>query len=205
MTADVHIAVEGPMGAGKTSLAQRLSASLGTRLLLEQPAENPFLADFYTRSPHTALATEISFLLQRHAQWRSISLHQGVVSDFYGAKGEIFAPLTLPPAELTLYRQVVQAIDSRPPTPDLLIFLHAPLDTLWARVQRRHASYEARLRYDYLRQVSAAYAQWRAQYPGLCLDFATDQVDFVADPSHYKQILTCVSDVLPTRNETPSP
>lgn len=205
MTADVHIAVEGPMGAGKTSLAQRLSASLGTRLLLEQPAENPFLADFYARSAHPALATEICFLLQRHAQWRSMPATQGMVSDFCGAKGEIFAPLTLSPAELGLYRQVAQAIDSRPPAPDLLIFLHAPLDTLWARVQRRHASYEARLRYDYLRQVSAAYTQWRAQYPGLCLDFATDQVDFVADPSHYKQILTCVSDVLPTRNETPSP
>ncbi len=205
MMADVHIAIEGPMGAGKTSLAQHLSASLGARLLLEQPAENPFLADFYTSSPHPALATELCFLLQRHAQWRSMPVTQGMVSDFCGAKGEIFAPLTLSAAELTLYRQVVQAIDSRPPTPDLLIFLHATPATLWARVQRRHAPYEARLSYDYLQQVSAAYAQWRAQYPGLCLDFATDQVDFVADPGHYQQILTRVSDALPTRNETSSP
>jgi deoxyguanosine kinase len=159
-----HIVVEGPIGVGKTSLARRLGASIGARLLLEQPEANPFLARFYRDPARHALATQLFFLFQRIqqlAELRQLDLFRThVVADFLLDKDPLFARLTLADDELKLYEQLFAQLAPQAPTPDLVIYLQAPVETLVERVARRGNAAEAAITADYLGRLAESYARY---------------------------------------------
>ncbi|HEX7685463.1 MAG TPA: deoxynucleoside kinase [Trinickia sp.] len=164
-----YIAIEGPIGAGKTSLAQRLAERWPVRTLLEQPQANPFLGRFYGDMSRYALATELQFAIQRADEGRQTAdwLAQGaaVVTDFIPQKSAIFARLTLPDDEWRLYRALTARLDATAaPVPDLVIHLQASAPTLHARVEKRARADEARMAEAYLRQLSDAYDQFFYHY-----------------------------------------
>lgn len=179
------IAVEGPIGAGKSSLAELLAADLGARLVCEKPGENPFLASFYKDPKRFALSTQLFFLLQRYGQQSEFlqgGLFEpgGVVSDYMFAKDRLFATLTLSPEELTFYDRVYQSLRPRVATPDLVVYLQARTEVLLARIDKRGRPEEKTLRPDYLREVARAYADFFFNYSdGPLLIIDASEIDFV--------------------------
>ena len=165
-----HIAVEGPIGVGKSTLAARLAQHLGAEPILERPAENPFLQRFYADMPGFAFQTQLFFLLQRWEQMQVLAqpsvFGAAVVSDFVFAKDAIFARLNLSDEEHRLYQQMVAHLALRVREPDLLIWLQAPTPTLLQRIRRRAISMEQDIAPDYLQRLADAYAVHFQAYDG---------------------------------------
>lgn len=159
-----HIVVEGPIGAGKTSLARKLADRFGAQLVLEDPLSNPFLERFYRDSRRYALPAQLFFLFQRVNQLRDLAqqdlFSQAAVGDFLLDKDPLFARLTLADDELGLYRQIFESLRPQAPTPDLVIYLQAQPDTLVERVQKRGLEMEAGISEAYLRELAEAYSRY---------------------------------------------
>ncbi|MFO1362194.1 MAG: deoxynucleoside kinase [Burkholderiales bacterium] len=184
------IAIEGPIGAGKTTLARRLAGRLGGEPLLEDPDANPFLARFYQDRARYALPTQLFFLFQRFEQLRAVAQHDLFarvrVADFLLDKDPLFASLNLSGDELALYERLYAALAPRAPRPDLVIYLHAGPRTLAERVRGRAVEYERALEEDYLARLAEAYARFFHHYdeaPVMAvnsehLDFAASERDF---------------------------
>jgi len=163
-----YVAVEGPIGAGKTSLARRLAAQMGAELMLEQPGENPFLARFYQDMARYALPTQLFFLFQRARQLEPLAqrdlFHRATVADFLIDKDPLFASLTLSADELALYQRVYETLRPQAPVPDLVIYLQAPTETLIERVRRRAAAFERGIDEAYLALLAESYARFFYHY-----------------------------------------
>jgi deoxyadenosine/deoxycytidine kinase len=181
-----YIAIDGPIGAGKTSLARRLAERVGGATLLEQPDGNPFLPRFYLDRVRFALPTQLFFLFQRVDQLRAGAqpdlFARLTVADFLLEKDPLFAALTLSGDELALYHRIYAALRPQVPRPDLVIYLHAAPPTLLERVRRRAVAYEAPIDEDYLTALADAYQRFFYHYaeaPLLVVN--TEHLDFVAD------------------------
>ncbi|MDA8389482.1 MAG: deoxynucleoside kinase [Gammaproteobacteria bacterium] len=157
------VAIEGPIGVGKTSLARRLADVFGAEPLLEMPEENPFLPRFYENRKHFALSTQLFFLFQRRQMLDDVRqahlFSRGVISDFLWAKDRVFARINLSDDEWRLYEQVAGTVETDLPAPELVIFLQAPVEVLFDRIRRRGRGYE-RIDRDYLAAVAAAYTDF---------------------------------------------
>lgn len=156
-----YIVVEGPIGAGKTSLARRLAERLDATTCLEAPEQNAFLSRFYQDMARHALPTQIAFLLQRVDMLASLSgadlTKQRVVSDFLLEKDPLFAAMNLDPAEHALYEDLYRRLQPRAPKPDLVIYLQADPPTLMRRVRSRGLDAERRITESYLARVADQY------------------------------------------------
>jgi deoxyguanosine kinase len=163
-----YIVVEGPIGAGKTSLARRLAERLEARPILEQPELNPFLSRFYAERERWALATQIEFLFQRAAMLgkAASALQSGarVISDFILEKDPLFASLNLSEDETRLYEKLFAELRPAPVRPDLVIYLQAQPETLIERVRKRGMDAERRITESYLATVSERYARFFHDY-----------------------------------------
>jgi deoxyguanosine kinase len=163
-----YVVIEGPIGAGKTSLARIMSERCGAAVLLEEPDANPFLAGFYENAGRYALPTQLHFLFQRIDQVRELNqsdlFARVTISDFMLDKDPLFARLTLNDDELRLYRQIYEHLKPQAPVPDLVVYLQASAETLIERVQRRGASYEKNISDDYLVRLAEAYTRYFYQY-----------------------------------------
>ncbi len=165
-----YIVVEGPIGVGKTSLAKRLAERLGSRALLEQPEQNPFLARFYQDMPRYALPTQLFFLFQRINQLSELAqpdlFERVTVSDFLIEKDPLFARLTLSSEELHLYQRIFDTLKPQAPSPDLVVYLQAQPQTLYERVRRRGVGYERPISEDYLALLADSYNRFFYHYSG---------------------------------------
>jgi deoxyguanosine kinase len=163
-----HIVIEGPIGAGKTSLARKLAAASGAHLLLEQPGANPFLERFYRDTRRYALPTQLFFLFQRVQLLDGLEqldlFHSLVIGDFLLQKDPLFARLTLADDEMRLYEMILAQLAPAVPAPDLVVYLQAQADTLIDRVHRRGDPVEAGISEPYLRALSDAYTRFFHQY-----------------------------------------
>ena len=184
-----YLVVEGPIGCGKTSLAQKLGHRLGATLLLEDPKANPFLPQFYRDMRRYALPTQLFFLFQRVGQLEALKqpdlFEKPTVADFTLAKDPLFARLTLNDAEYQLYSRIYEHVRPQAPVPDLVIYLQASVDTLIDRVKRRGNAYEGTISEDYLRNLSEAYSRYFHSYdesPLLMVN--SDRLNFVDVPAH---------------------
>lgn len=190
-----YIAIEGPIGVGKTSLAHRLAETLQYDLVLERAEENPFLERFYRDPAANALPAQLHFLFQRARQAQEMRqadlFASGRVADFLLEKDQIFARLTLPDEEYRLYDQVYQGLALDAPVPDLVIYLQAPVDVLIERVQRRGIVYEQNLRPEYLRRLSEAYMDFFHRYAaGPLLIVNAALIDPVRRDEDYQDLLS---------------
>ena len=163
-----YLVVEGPIGAGKTSLARRLGARLTADLLLELPQENPFIERFYNDMARYALPTQLFFLFQRSRMLEPLAqpdmFGRAVIGDFLLDKDPLFARLTLSADELALYQRIYDALRPRSPTPDLVVYLQAPAATLIERVRRRGIAFERGMSEEYLALLAESYARFFYHY-----------------------------------------
>lgn len=193
-----YIVVEGPIGCGKTSLANRLAQRMGATTMLEDAASNPFLAQFYRDMRRYALPTQLFFLFQRVSQIESLKqpdlFAKPTIADFTLAKDPLFARMTLDDAEYQLYRKIYEHVKPQAPAPDLVIYLQASVETLVARVRKRGNAVERGIDEDYLRRVSEAYTTYFYNYadsPLLIVN--SERLNFVAVPEHLDLLIERVN------------
>lgn len=197
-----YIAIEGPIGVGKTTLAKRLAESFGYPLLLEPSTENPFLDRFYREGRRHALPTQLFFLLHRAqqvAQVRNDLLGSVLVADFLIEKDRLFAQLNLDENELELYDRIHQALDLKPPSPDLVVYLQAPVSVLLRRIRRRGIGFEQQMDANYLTALCAGYTEFFHYYddaPLLIVNAAN--VDFGND-QHFDSLVQRLTEMEGTR------
>ncbi len=189
-----YIVVEGPIGVGKTSLAQRLSDEFGSSLLLEQVEENPFLERFYQNPREAALSTQLYFLLRRTKQlqeFKQADIFSPVrVADFLIEKDRLFAQVTLNASEYELYEQVYSHLTIDAPKPDLVVYLQAPIEVLLQRIRKRGRGYERLIEAAYLEQLNEAYAKFFYNYSDApCLIVNASEIDFINNDKDYEQLL----------------
>ncbi len=189
-----HIAVEGPIGAGKSTLASLLAPPLGAELLLERPHENPFLKDFYVDGGRFAFQTQLFFLFQRIEQYRALTqpgmFAPLVVSDFMFDKDRLFARLTLSDEEFRLYSQIHAQMAPHMPQPDLVIWLDGPTVALRERIHRRGRPMERRIESEYLHALGEAYGEYFDAHPALpVLMIDIDRFDPLRRPGDVQRLL----------------
>lgn len=189
-----YIAIEGPIGVGKTSLARLLAAEFKARLVLEEVEENPFLARFYEDADKYSLSVQLYFLLTRYNQQQTLAQQdlftQATVSDYLFAKDHVFAALNLASDELALYEKIHRLLDERMPKPDLVVFMTAGVDILLERLRRRNREFERDISREYLERVAAAFRDFFFYYeeaPLLVVD--TSAIDFVADSADLRDLI----------------
>jgi deoxyguanosine kinase len=189
-----YIAVEGPIGVGKTSLAKRLAKSFNYEILLEKSDENPFLERFYHDPRQMALATQLFFLFQRAQQIQDLrqdDMFEPVrVADFLMEKDRLFARQNLDNDEFELYQNVYKHLTIDAPRPDLVIYLQAPVDTLLERIQKRGIEAEQLIERPYLENLIDAYTQFFHYYDDSTLLMVNSaEIDLVNNDDDYNQLL----------------
>jgi len=189
------IAIEGNIGAGKSTLAQLLAHHYHARLLLEEFADNTFLPKFYKEKERYAFPLELSFLADRYKQMKKQLLQQElfnekIISDYVFIKSKLFARLNLPADEYELFQNLYNIADVNLPKPDLLIFLYCPIEKLQQNIQKRGRSYEQDIPKNYLENVQHIYDEYLKLNLQKTVFIDMSRVDFEHNPSHFQQLIS---------------
>ncbi|MFC2107564.1 deoxynucleoside kinase [Bacteroidota bacterium] len=155
-----YIAIEGNIGSGKTTLAKKLSESLGYNLILEEFEDNSYLPKFYEDPDRNAFPLEMSFLAERYKQLRSININNGIVSDYIFDKSWLFASINLEDAEAKIYHKVFKILNTLLPKPDLIVLLESISENLLNNIAERGREYEMNIKSDYLDKIGAKYKSY---------------------------------------------
>ena len=189
-----YIVVEGPIGAGKTTLARMLADERQARLVLEKVEENPFLERFYEDQGKHRFQAQLYFLLTRYRQQQELAqadlFRQNLVCDYLFAKDHLFAQVNLDADEFALYRQLFSLLGGRLPKPDLVVYLEARLDVLMSRVRKRSKDYERSITPEYVRRIAEAYRDFFFHYdetPLLVVNCS--EIDFVEHAEQTEDLL----------------
>lgn len=188
------ITIEGNIGAGKTTLAGLLSEKLNARLVLEEFADNPFLAKFYNNPSQYAFSVELFFMAERFKQLKDLLSQQDLfktttVSDYLFTKCLLFAKVNLPDDEFRLFQRLFEMMQPQLIQPDLLIYLHAPVNKLQENIKKRNRSYEQNIKDDYLFEIQQTYTHYIKQHPLRTLFVDASNVDFLQNEKHLNIIL----------------
>lgn len=195
-----YIAVEGPIGVGKTTLAKRLAATFNYQILLESPEENPFLERFYQNRKQAALATQLFFLFQRSQKihdLRQADIFEPVrVADFLIEKDPLFARVNLDRDEFDLYRKVYEQLTIDAPRPDLVIYLQAAPDVLLSRIENRGISAEREISQDYLERLNEVYSEFFLYYDDAPLLIVNaSEIDLANSEADYNHLVDYMLDI----------
>jgi len=193
-----YVVIEGNIGAGKTTLATRISEEFNARLILEHFADNPFLPKFYDDPEKYSFQLELSFLASRYKQLKEELVPQDLfraftVADYYFMKSLVFAASTLKGDEYNLYRQIFYIIYGSLPKPDIFVYLHLSPDRLLQNIEKRGRNYEKSITREYLQKIQDSYFTFFRQNPDnkfLVIDI--ENIDFVANQSHYRKIVDTI-------------
>ena len=199
-TPPAFIAIEGPIGVGKTTLAKRLADSFNYQTLLEDAEQNPFLEKFYSNRRQAALATQLFFLFQRAQKiqdMRQADIFEPVrVSDFLIEKDPLFARINLDTDEFQLYEKVYQQLTIDAPKPDLVIYLQASTDVLLSRIDARGIAAERSIDRDYLERLNEVYSEFFLYYDGAPLLIVNaSEIDLANGDRDYHQLVDYMLDI----------
>ena len=189
-----YIAIEGPIGVGKTSLAELLSKALGARLVLEDFEDNPFLPDFYNDPERFGFQTQLFFLLQRYRQQqdlRQVDMFQKLlITDYMFVKDRLFASLNLDDKEMHLYDTVASLLERNIIRPDLVIYLQADTDVLMKNIAKRGRDMERNITWEYIDALNQVYTEYFFRYQDTPLVIInTDNIDFVENEKDLKEVI----------------
>lgn len=193
------IAIEGNIGAGKTTLSKKIASDFNARLILEQFAENPFLPKFYAEPEKHAFPLELSFLAERYQQLKNELSNQdlfksGIISDYFFLKSLIFAKANLGDDEFGLYSKLFHIINDSLPKPDLFVYLYHDVERLQENIKKRGRSYEQNISNEYLMKIQNAYFDFIKQLNDLrILVVDVNKIDFANDNEHYNQLLGIIN------------
>ena len=193
-----YLVVEGPIGVGKTTLANRLAKDFHADLVLEEPASNPFLERFYSNPKQMALHTQLHFLLQRRSRVENLKfpLERMIVTDFLLEKDHLFAKSTLDEAELVLYEQIHELVITESPRPDLVVYLQAPVEVLLQRIHGRGERFERSIDTTYLQQLNDAYASFFHYYADAPLIIVNaTEINFAHNDDDYRQLFEQIKSI----------
>lgn len=191
------IAIDGPVGVGKTTLARVLAQRLDAKTVFEEVEQNPFLKDFYKDRRRSAFQTQMFFLLSRYQQQLELKqedlFQKATVCDYIFQKDRIFACLTLDDAEIALYDRIYTLLDPRVPAPDLVVYLQARADVLLERIRGRNRDWERPIGLPYLERVTSAYNNYFFRYdrtPLLVIN--TSEIDIVEREAHLEEVILAI-------------
>lgn len=193
------IAIEGTIGAGKTSLSTRISNDYNAKLILEQFEDNAFLPKFYEDQDKYAFPLEMSFMASRFQQLKDqlgmFDLFKSfIISDYYIMKSLIFARKTLPQDELALFTRFFNFITATLPKPDLLVYLYLEVDKLQENIRKRGRSYEQQIQDDYLQRIQEGYFEFLSQQQDMrILILDTNRIDFVHNAKDYQKVIELIN------------
>jgi deoxyguanosine kinase len=197
------ISIEGNIGAGKTSLASRISQDYNAKLILEQFEENSFLPKFYKEPDKYAFPLELSFLAERFEQLKKELTHRDLfksftISDYFISKSFIFARKNLPDDTFALYKKLFEIISETLPKPDLLVYLYLNIENLLRNIHNRGRNYELDIKSEYLIKIQESYLDFIKTQPNLRIVIIdTNQIDFVHNEDHYQTMIGILSEKYP--------
>ena len=189
-----HIAVEGTIGVGKTSLAKILGERLEAKLILEEFEENPFLVDFYKDAERFAFQTQLFFLLSRYRQQQELQqtdlFTKALISDYMFVKDRLFAALNLNDKEMGLYNSVARILEKNVSSPDMVIFLQSDTDRLMLNIKKRGREYEKSINWKYIDALNQIYNEYFFRYDNSpLLIINTNDIDFVYNKNDLEEII----------------
>lgn len=192
------VTIEGNIGAGKTTLASKLAEHYRAKLVLEEFADNPFLPKFYKKPEQYAFPLELFFMAERYKQLQDLILqksmfHQLTISDYLFTKSLLFAKVTLSEDEFKLYQRLFEIVQQNLIHPEILIYLHAPVQKLQQNIRKRQRSYEQGIPDEYLQSIQDTYLQFLKQFPVPTLFVDASHADFLTNNNHLDIIISALT------------